>query len=365
MIRRRLSAWLFCVMCCAAGSAWASSSSTPAPATSARMERLAPNRAASDVSSASGPGRVLYGVNAAGRKSETKKSAENAPVGLPVNALVIDEDGRGIAGLRKGNFRILDNGAVQPIQHFSPATDPITIVLLLEYSSSAYNYYAYKAVDWGRGFLDHLEARDWIALATYDLNATVRADFTHNRATVRDAIYSLGPPAFRETNLFDSVMEMLDRLETVKGRKSILLLTTGSNTFSAASYGELLARLKASDVTIFAIGLTEQENVRSLTSGVGYEQGRHTIRNIAEQTGGIAFFPRFPAELPDIFRSVTGFLRNEYTLSILPVRDGRYHRLTVQVLGPDGKPLTSRDEKGRTRKVVVHSRLGYQLPVPE
>jgi VWFA-related protein len=284
-----------------------------------------------------------------------------------VHALVTDEDGRVLAGLKKENFRVLDEGIPQTIRHFEPSTAPITIVMLIEYSAAAYNYFAYKAASWAAGFTDHLEPKDWVALVTYDIRSTVRVDFTRNRADLRQSLGSLGFPAFRETNLFDALLETLDKLDRVKGRKSILLLTSGANSMSAATFDDVLKRLRGSDVTIFSVGLAEEEYVRSAGSSIDYLQARSQLNTFAELTGGMAFFPRFQAGLPDLFRSITGFLRSEYTLSFTPedaARNGKYHRLAVEVVGRDGKPLTVVNEKGRRRKVTVIARAGYIAPGP-
>lgn len=284
-----------------------------------------------------------------------------------VNALVTDQDDRVLTGLRKENFRVLDEGKAQTILNFEPSTAPLTIVMLLEYSGATYDYYAYKAASWGTVFLDHLEPKDWVALVTYDMHSSVRTDFTHNRAELRGSLTSLGFPAFRETNLFDALLETLDKLDRVRGRKSILLLSTGSNSFSSATLDDVLKRLRSSDVTIFSVGLAEEESVRSRTSSIRYLQAKAWLTSFSELTGGIAWFPRFQAELPDIFRSVSGFLRNEYMLSFSPdrkTRDGKYHRLSVQVVDDAGKPLTVPDEKGRRRKVTVVARPGYVAASP-
>jgi VWFA-related protein len=284
-----------------------------------------------------------------------------------VHALVTDEDGRVLAALKKENFRVLDEGIPQTIKHFEPSTAPITIVMLIEYSAAAYNYFAYKAASWAAGFTDHLEPKDWVALVTYDIRSTVRMDFTRNRADLRQSLNSLGFPTFRDTNLFDAVLDTLDKLDRVKGRKSILLLTSGANSMSAATFDDVVKRLRGSDVTIFSVGLAEEEYVRSAGSDIGYLQARSQLNTFAELTGGMAFFPRFQAELPELFRSITGFLRSEYTLSFTPenaVRDGKYHRLSVEVVDRDGKPLTVVNEKGRRRKVTVIARAGYVAPGP-
>lgn len=284
-----------------------------------------------------------------------------------VNVLVTDEDGRVISGLTQDRFRVLDNGIPQPISHFAPSTTPITVVMLLEYSGIASSYYASKAATWGASFLDELEPRDWVALVTYDMNSTVQVDFTHNRASVRDSLDTLGFPTFREANLFDAVVEALDRLERVNGRKSILLLSSGANTFGVATFDDVMKRLKGSDVTIFSVGLAEEEYTRSLNSSIGYLQARSWLKTFSDQTGGVAYFPRFSSEMSDVFHSITGFLRNEYTISFAPgrhSRDGQYHKLAVEVIGPDGKRLKVNDEKGRERKVTVIARPGYVAPAP-
>ena len=282
-----------------------------------------------------------------------------------VNVMVTDEDGTVLSGLRKGNFRVLDNGVPQEIIDFSPTTSPITIVMLMEYSSASYDYFAYKAAEWSSRFLDHLEPKDWVALVTYDIQSKVRVDFTHERYRVRDELFSLGFPGFSETNLFDALIDTLDKLDHVKGRTSILLMTTGSNSFSAATLDDVLKRLRQSDVTIFSVNLAEQEYVRYGNTNISYLQAKSSLTAFSQRTGGIAYFPRFDAELPDIFRSVAGYLRSEYTLTFRPplaTRDGRFHRLKVEIVGPDGNPLKVTNEAGKRRKIEVYTREGYTAP---
>jgi hypothetical protein len=79
-------------------------------------------------------------------------------------------------------------------------------------------------------------------------------------------------------------------------------------------------------------------------------------------------FPRFEGELPGIFDSIVGFLHNEYELKFTPPRqnrDGSYHRLKVEVIGPDRKPLKLVNEKGKTREVEVFAPQGYVAKLEE
>jgi hypothetical protein len=119
-------------------------------------------------------------------------AVETALVNLDV--LVTDEDGRVLGGLKRGNFRLTDNGREQSLTNFASVSAPITIVMLTEYSGMAYDYFAYKAASWGSDFLNHLEPEDFVALVTYDMKSTVRVDFTRNKAQVRDALSLLSYP---------------------------------------------------------------------------------------------------------------------------------------------------------------------------
>jgi len=92
---------------------------------------------------------------------------------------------------------------------------------------------------------------------------------------------------------------------------------------------------------------------------------KNQLQTFANLTGGFAWFPRFEGELPTVFRSVGGTLRNQYALSFAPprdLRDGKYHRLKVEVVGRDGSPLKVTNKKGQSRKVVVYARDGYTAP---
>ena len=283
-----------------------------------------------------------------------------------LDVLVTDEDGNVLAGLKKGNFRILDNGQPQMITHFAPTEEPITIVMLIEYSGLSYNYFAYKAAYWSSSFLSHLDSKDWVALVTYDMKPTIQVDFTRNKAEVQEALRTLSFPGFREANLMDAVVDTLDKLERVAGKKAILLITTGADTFSKTTFEEAMDRVKESNVSIFCVGVAESEymvaEMRSGGSAIGYRQSKNQLQTFANLTGGLAWFPQFEGEIPGLFRSVVGFLRSEYDLGFSPSSaklDGKYHKLKVEIVGPDGKPLRVTNAKGKRRKVVTYAREGY------
>jgi hypothetical protein len=79
----------------------------------------------------------------------------------------------------------------------------------------------------------------------------------------------------------------------------------------------------------------------------------------------MAWFPQFTGEIPGVMRTVADFLRHQYTITYSPTNhaaDGKYRKVKVQLVAPDGGPLTVLDQKGKKQKVVVYTREGYQAP---
>jgi VWFA-related protein len=280
-----------------------------------------------------------------------------------VDAVVTDNDGNILTGLKKENFRVIDDGQAQQITNFAPTDAPITMVILMEFSQLGYGWFAYNARNWSYAFLQNLNKKDWVALITYDLKTHIEVDFTQNKDEVQQSLFSLMFPGFHEANTFDALIETLDRLQDVKGKKSILLLSAGFDTFSKHTLDQTIKRVKNTDVTIFSVGIGEELFVRSIRDGgIAYLQAKNQLGTFTRLTGGYAWFPRFDGELPGIFQTVTAFLRNQYTIGFIPsnpAHDGKYHKLKLEALDNNGNPLTVNDKKGHPKKVIVYAREGY------
>jgi len=284
-----------------------------------------------------------------------------------VDVVVTDQDGNLVTGLKRENFRVFDEGQPQQVTNFAPTDAPITVVILLEYSGTYYGYFGAKGAYWADGFLQDLKPQDWVALKTFDLRTTLQEDFTQDKRSIDQALRSLGFPTFHEAILFDAIIETLDQLRDVKGKKSILVLATGFDTFSKHNLDQILNRLKETDVTIFSVGMAEEIDLYSARGGgVGYLQAKNQLTSFSRMTGGYAFFPRFEGEMPEIFNTVASYLRSQYTLGFSPstAQDGRYHKLTVEVVDEQGNPLELSNKKGKMKKAVVNARQGYVAPRP-
>jgi VWFA-related protein len=313
----------------------------------------------------------------------TPKKVEDIPdyslkVNVPlvnVDVLVTTKDGQFIPGLKQENFRILEDGAAQNVSHFTVSKAPITAVLLVEFASTNYGFLR-EALQASYAFAGTLTKDDWIAVSYYDMQPHILVDFTQDKKAVYGALNQLRIPGFSETNLFDALYDTLDRLDRVEGKKYIILVTTGVDTFSKLTLDKIMKKIKdTKDVTIFPISvgwiLREMYEARGRAAphGIGipvgqmdYLQADNEMRTFAAMTGGRAYFPRFQAEYGEDFQAIGNDIRHQYTISYSPTNsklDGTYRKLKVQVVAPDGGPLKVKDQKGKDVKVDVVARDGY------
>jgi VWFA-related protein len=313
----------------------------------------------------------------------TAKKVEGLPdyslkVNVPlvnVDVLVTTKDGQFVPGLKQDNFRILEDGVPQPVSNFTVSQAPITAVLLVEFASTNYIFMR-DALQASYAFANTLKKDDWVAVSYYDMQPHILVDFTQDKHAVYGALNQLRIPGFIETNLFDALYDTLDRLDRVEGKKYVILVTTGIDTFSKLTLDKITKKIKdTKDVTIFPVSvgfiLREMYEARGRAaphgmgipvSQIDYLQADNEMRTFAAMTGGRAYFPRFQGELPELFGDISNDIRHQYSLSYHPTNtklDGTYRKLKVQVLAPDGGPLKVKDQKGKDVKIDVVARDGY------
>src|SRR5882724_12209079 len=151
---------------------------------------------------------------------------------VSLDVMVTTKDGQFIPGLHKENFKILEDGAEQKVTNFVQNGEaPITAVLLVEFASTNYSFMI-DALNASYAFANTLKKNDWVAVISYDMKPHILADFTQDKQAVYGALNQLRIPGFAETNLFDALYDTLDRLDQIEGRKYVILVTTGVDTFS-------------------------------------------------------------------------------------------------------------------------------------
>jgi VWFA-related protein len=292
-----------------------------------------------------------------------------------LDVLVTTKDGQTIPGLKKENFKILEDGTPQKIATFNQTDAPITAVLLVEFASTNYSFMV-DALNASYSFANTLKKDDWVAVISYDMKPYILADFTQDKRAVQAALNQLRMPGFAETNLFDAVFDTLDRVDRIEGKKYIILVTTGVDTFSKLTLDKILKKIKSTkDVTIYpiSVGFAVRNYCEAhrcgYTHGFGipvgnmdYLQADNEMKTFASLTGGRAYFPRFEGELSGIFNDIGADIRNQYNITYHPTnpkQDGTYRKLKVELQAPDGGPLKVRDQKGKEVKYIVYTRDGY------
>ena len=297
----------------------------------------------------------------------------NVPVVSVDVGVILEKTHQFVPNLQEDNFRVFEDGKPQQVTHFSRIQAPITAVLLTEFAATNWNF-IYDMRNAAYAFAQQLRPDDYVAVITYDMHTEILTDFTQDKRLVAQALNSLTIPTWRETNLFDALYETLDRLTRVDGRKYIILISSGIDTFSKLNLDQILRKIKATpNVTIFSIGTGQFARIMAEGRGMGsvremdYLQADNQLSTFARMTGGESFFPRFEGEMPDIFHEINASIRNQYVLTYTPTnskQDGTYRHIEVELVDNEGNPLRMQDEKHKSLKYDVIARDGYRAKLP-
>jgi VWFA-related protein len=304
----------------------------------------------------------------------------NVPL-VTLDVGVVTKDGMFVPGLKQDNFRVLEDGVPQKISGFNQTQAPITAVMLVEYANNDYFYqFAYQSLVASYTFAQSLKKEDWIALITYDIRERILQDFTQDKQAIAASLSMLRPgmAMSQETNLFDALYDTIDRLESVEGRKYIILISTGRDTFSKHTLDQILKKIQGTkDIVIYSIGTGQAYRTYLETHGASrllcditsfncrmeYLQADNQMKTFAKMTGGRAYLPMFEAQFREAFADIGQTIRNQYSLAYHPsnsAQDGSYRKIKVELVGPDGHPLKMRDEKGKDVKYQIVAREGYR-----
>ncbi|HAX43230.1 MAG TPA: VWA domain-containing protein, partial [Solibacterales bacterium] len=275
-----------------------------------------------------------------------------------------------------GNFRIIEDGVPQRLNGFSTGESPMTIAMVIEFSARYQQYWSWGWMDTLQacyGFLETLQPEDSVAVVAFDLRSEILSDFSTNRQDTQEALSRLRIPGFSESNMFDALVDISDRMSAIEGRKAIFYIGSGMDTFSRLTYDETRRKLQTASVPIYSLGtmqaMREWYDSRNAMGGIArleFLQADNQLRTFAKETGGQAWFPRFMSEYPGIFAQLGQALRNTYTLAYSPTntaRDGKFRKIKVDLINPQtGEPLRITDEKGKNIKYQIIAKNGYQAP---
>jgi len=263
-----------------------------------------------------------------------------------VPAVVVDARGGRVRGLDKDNFRIYEDGRLQPIAVFHHGDSSVTLGLVVDRSQSmrqktAAVLTAVSAVLQSIRRDDELFAVDFGDDVSFELPD--EHPFTNDPTVIEATLMT--SKAEGQTALYDGVFAGLRQLHAGHGeRRALIVVSDGGDNASTRRYADVLALARQSDGVIYAIGLlsvSEQE-----------DQNAEPLKRLCKDTGGVAYFPRTAEEIVEVSAKVAAELREQYTLGFIPgVRTaaGAFRRIQVTAAA-----------EGRGR-LHVRTRSGYVI----
>jgi Ca-activated chloride channel homolog len=291
-----------------------------------------------------------------------------------VSVLVTDPSGKFAEGLQRNNFHIFDNGVEQPITDFLDVEEPAQALVLIEAGPAVYLLEG-SHLRAAQEFLSGLSSDDRVAVVKYADAPQGLVDFTANKQSVAAAFDELGfNLGFGSLNLSASLSKVLDWLTSEQGKKTIVLLSTGVDTSSPKQIQDLLNRLQTSDVRILAVSLIgdlrspppaakkKSPSPKALFTSEQFAEADRLLRQIAETTGGQAYFPNNSNELPAVFAHIAQIVRHEFSLAFVPpAHDGAIHSLEVRVNAESAQPA---GQFAGSAVYRVDCRRAYVAPAP-
>ena len=297
-------------------------------------------------------------------------------VTVTVEVSVLDNKGNFIPNIPAGNFRVLEDNVPQKVSQVSKGEAPLTIAMVIEFSGRFQQVYSepwFQTLQAAYGFVDSLKPEDYVAIVAYDLRPEILSDFSTDRSEAQDALSRMRFPGFSEANLFDALVDTAQRMQDIEGRKAILVISSGIDTFSKLNYGETRKAIQNAGVPIYAIGLMQayrdilySYGALSDSQNMDFLQADNQLRTFTKESGGVAFFPRFYGEFPQIYRNISEVLRSQYVLTYTPsntARDGKFRKIKVELVNPENnQPLLVKDEKNKPVKYQILAKPGYTAP---
>lgn len=262
-----------------------------------------------------------------------------------IGVTVTDKKGHLVTDLTAADFEVLEDGKRQVVRYFAAGDGngpgPVLhLGLLFDVSESMDTEMAFVKTAAIRFLNTLIDAAD---ITMVDFDSQVRASRYTQDEFPRLVERIRLKKASGSTALYDAMGLYLDGASQQEGRKIVILYSDGADTRSAMRFGELLGLLKVSDVTAYAVGAVERGGPPVLG------QGRTILRQIADTTGGVAFFPRSVEELDRVYRQIVAEIRAQYTLGYLSTndrRDGTWRAVQVSLVGRDGDDYRLRSRRG-------------------
>ena len=264
---------------------------------------------------------------------------------VSLNVTVIDGSNHYLIDLDEKDFSVFEDGAKQEVTFFTRKAQPIALSLLLDSSASMEDKLRTLQVA-ATNFVKKLKPNDLAQVIDFDSRVSIRQAFTSSTADLETAI--MQTVSGGSTSLHNAIYVSLKELAKVKAlneedvrRQALVVFSDGEDTSSLVSFDEVLDLAKRSETAIYTIALRGTDpNTR------GFREAEFVMRQLAQETGGRAFFPAKIEDLNGVYAQIADELASQYTLgyqSKNPRNDGSFRRIVVQVAKAN---VTARTKRG-------------------
>jgi len=264
---------------------------------------------------------------------------------VSLNVTVVDPGNRYVTDLNEADFQIFEDGVKQELTFFNKRQQPIALSLLLDSSASMEDKLdtLQKAAT---EFVRRLKPTDIAQVVDFDSRVEIRQPFTSSKPELEEAI--LETAAGGSTSLHNAIYISLKELRKVKAtaeedvrRQALVVFSDGEDTSSLVSFEEVMELAKRSETAIYAIALRNAEPSQSK----GFREAEFVMRQLAQETGGRAFFPARIEDLAGVYGQIADELSSQYTIGYTSknqLRNGAWRRVIVQVTRPNATPRTKK-----------------------
>ncbi len=269
-----------------------------------------------------------------------------------LHVTVADPNGQFVTDLKQGNFKVYEQSIEQKLSFFSRDDIPVTMGLVIDNSGSMREKREQVNAA-AMTFVRTSNPQDEAFVVNFndEYYLDTDGDFTSDQANLHDAIARIDTRG--STALYDAVIGSLAHLKKGhKDKRVLLLVTDGEDTASEKTFEDAIKASEESNATIYAIGVYSEDDLEHDKKSV--RRSKKVLAQLAEATGGQAYFPDKLDQVTPICEQVAKEIRNQYTLGYYPAnttRDGTFRPVLVKVIPPSGRG-----------KLSVRTRTGYYAP---
>jgi Ca-activated chloride channel family protein len=289
---------------------------------------------------------------------------------------VLNHRNKLVPDLEKDDFKVWDDKAQQSIRYFSRQTDlPLRIGLLMDTSNSIRDRLKFEQ-DAATSFLFSVlrHNKDQAFVMTFDDEPSVLQGFTDDAGRLRDEIVKTragGGTAVYDA-IYDACEKELSHPPRPPGdqpdvvRRVMILISDGDDNLSNHTRSEAIEMAQRYSVVIYTISTSTQWIQLSQTNPdkaanrkTHLTEGDQILQDLADETGGRAFFPYHVDDLDQSFQDIGDELRNQYSIAYIPTHstlDGKYHKIRIEV--PDHKGYQVRARRGYFAKATSGNSSG-------